>query len=202
MSVLEAMAYGKAVIGSDIGGIPELIVHGETGYLFPPGDHNSLRSRLLELMENPALRHRFGAAGRKRAEEHFSLDRHNAALMQLYSKVIEGSKCEWKVLHPLERKSRSSRSWIYRHLNLSLQLALSDVLHLAEPDASQRRSHARTLEKLPSGFDNLNVSGGEPTLRRDLADLIDVVYPKARITEISSNGEAGTLLPIIKKYPT
>ena len=112
MSVLEAMAYGKPVIGSDIGGIPELIAHGETGYLFPPGDLNSLRSRLLELMENPALRHRFGAAGRKRAEEHFSLDRHNAALMQLYSKVIEGSKLRsGSVLHPLERKSRSSRSW-------------------------------------------------------------------------------------------
>ncbi len=61
---------------------------------------------------------------------------------------------------------------------------------------------AKTLEKLPGGFDNLNVSGGEPTLRRDLADLIDVVYPKARITEISSNGlRPERLLPIIKKYP-
>ena len=92
MSILEAMAYGKPVIGSDIGGIPELVVHGETGLLFPPGDHASLRLRLLELMENSEMRFRFGAAGRKRAEEHFSLERHNAALMQLYLKVIEGSK--------------------------------------------------------------------------------------------------------------
>ncbi len=59
-----------------------------------------------------------------------------------------------------------------------------------------------TLAKLPSGFDNLNVSGGEPTLRTDLAEIIDVVYPKARITEISSNGlHPERLLPIIKKYP-
>jgi MoaA/NifB/PqqE/SkfB family radical SAM enzyme len=59
-----------------------------------------------------------------------------------------------------------------------------------------------TLSKLPGGFDNLNVSGGEPTLRQDLAELIDVVYPKARITEISSNGlRPDRLLPIIKKYP-
>lgn len=59
-----------------------------------------------------------------------------------------------------------------------------------------------TLSKLPSGFDNLNVSGGEPTLRQDLAEMIDVVYPKARITEISSNGlNAERLVPIIKKYP-
>lgn len=59
-----------------------------------------------------------------------------------------------------------------------------------------------TLSKLPGGFDNLNVSGGEPTLRTDLHELIDVVYPKARITEISSNGlHPERLVPIIKKYP-
>jgi len=59
-----------------------------------------------------------------------------------------------------------------------------------------------TLSKLPNGFDNLNVSGGEPSLRRDLGEMIDVVYPKARIMEISSNGLAPEkLVPIIKKYP-
>ena len=59
-----------------------------------------------------------------------------------------------------------------------------------------------TLSKLPGGFDNLNVSGGEPTLRKDLHEIIDEVYPKARVTEISSNGlRAHRLVPIIKKYP-
>jgi MoaA/NifB/PqqE/SkfB family radical SAM enzyme len=59
-----------------------------------------------------------------------------------------------------------------------------------------------TLSKLPSGFDNLNVSGGEPTLRKDLPEIIDVLYPRARIMEISSNGlYPERLLPIIKKYP-
>jgi MoaA/NifB/PqqE/SkfB family radical SAM enzyme len=61
---------------------------------------------------------------------------------------------------------------------------------------------AETLAKLPGGFDNLNLSGGEPTLRRDLSALVDVLYPKARIMEISSNGlNPGKLVPIIKKYP-
>ncbi len=59
-----------------------------------------------------------------------------------------------------------------------------------------------TLSKLPGGFDNLNVSGGEPTLRTDLHEIIDIVYPKARVTEISSNGlHPERLVPIIKKYP-
>ena len=43
-----------------------------------------------------------------------------------------------------------------------------------------------TLSKLPVGFDNLNVSGGEPTLRTDLPELVDLLYPKCRIMEISS----------------
>jgi len=90
MSVLEAMAYGKPVVGSRIGGIPELIVDGETGLLFPPGDQDELREHLLSLMENPARRERLGIAGRRRAEERFSLERHNAALMALYRNVIEG----------------------------------------------------------------------------------------------------------------
>jgi len=59
-----------------------------------------------------------------------------------------------------------------------------------------------TLSKLPTGFDNLNVSGGEPTLRKDLGEIIDLLYPKARVTEISSNGlHPERLVPIIKKHP-
>jgi MoaA/NifB/PqqE/SkfB family radical SAM enzyme len=59
-----------------------------------------------------------------------------------------------------------------------------------------------TLAKLPWGFDNLNVSGGEPTLRKDLGEITEVLYPKARVMEISSNGlHPERLLPIIKKYP-
>jgi len=59
-----------------------------------------------------------------------------------------------------------------------------------------------TLAKLPTGFDNLNISGGEPTLRKDLAELVDLLHPKARIIEISSNGlHPERLLPIIKKHP-
>src|SRR5438874_11984902 len=59
-----------------------------------------------------------------------------------------------------------------------------------------------TLTKVPEGIDNLNVSGGEPTLRKDLHEIMDVLYPKAKVLEISSNGlHAEHLEPIIKKYP-
>lgn len=59
-----------------------------------------------------------------------------------------------------------------------------------------------TLAKLPGGFDNLNISGGEPTLRRDLAEMVELLYPKARILEVSSNGlHPEKLVPIVRKYP-
>lgn len=70
------------------------------------------------------------------------------------------------------------------------------------PTEPKEEVSLETLSKLPGGFDNLNVSGGEPTLRKDLAELIDLVHPKARVTEISSNGlHPERLVPIIKKHP-
>jgi len=59
-----------------------------------------------------------------------------------------------------------------------------------------------TLAKLPKGLGHVNIQGGEPTLRTDLMEIIDTVYPKARVTEISSNGLLpDRLIPIIRKYP-
>jgi glycosyltransferase involved in cell wall biosynthesis len=92
MSVLEAMGYGKAVIASDIGGIPELVVHGETGLLFPPGDRDALTQCLVELNKNAMLQERYGAAGRARIERNFSLTKHNSALLRLYQNVLESRR--------------------------------------------------------------------------------------------------------------
>jgi glycosyltransferase involved in cell wall biosynthesis len=88
MSVLEAMAYGKPVIGTRIGGIPELVADGETGLLFEPGDVVGLQACLEHLMGDARLRQRMGAAGRATAERTFSLDRHNAELLKHYQSVV------------------------------------------------------------------------------------------------------------------
>jgi MoaA/NifB/PqqE/SkfB family radical SAM enzyme len=59
-----------------------------------------------------------------------------------------------------------------------------------------------TLEKLPGGFDHINITGGEPTLRKDLAEICHVLRPKTRILEISTNGLHGNVLvPIVRRYP-
>lgn len=88
MSVLEAMAYGKPVVGSRMGGIPELVADGETGLLFEAGNVQELQEKLTTLMGAPALRQSMGRAARARVEKEFSLERHNAGLMEIYESLV------------------------------------------------------------------------------------------------------------------
>ncbi|KRP85241.1 MULTISPECIES: glycosyltransferase family 4 protein [Bradyrhizobium] len=90
MSVLEAMAQGKAIIATRIGGIPELVNDRETGFLFEPGNVDELRTHLECLMGSGELRAQMGAAGRVRVEKHFSLDKHNAELIAVYRSLLPG----------------------------------------------------------------------------------------------------------------
>ena len=87
MSVLEAMAYGKPVVGSRMGGIPELVEDGVTGQLFESGNAGELGAQLDRLMGDAGLRRRMGDAGRARVEREFSLARHNEGLMDIYRNV-------------------------------------------------------------------------------------------------------------------
>jgi starch synthase len=69
---LEAMACETAVVASRVGGIPEVVAEGETGFLVEPGNADELAVRVNELLAAPQLAARFGEAGRRRAVEHFS----------------------------------------------------------------------------------------------------------------------------------
>lgn len=71
---LEAMACQVPVVGSRIGGLPEVVVDGETGFLLPPEDVRGMADRGVELLTSPALHGRLAAAGRRRAVERFHAD--------------------------------------------------------------------------------------------------------------------------------
>jgi len=73
--ISEAMCFGKPVVGSNIGGIPEQIVDGVNGFLFRPGDHRELAGCIEALIDDPELRRRLGEAGKKIACERFCVDR-------------------------------------------------------------------------------------------------------------------------------
>lgn len=88
MAILEAMAYAKPVIGAKIGGIPELIMDGETGQLFEPGNTVELADRIQQLASNKGRRHEMGQNARARVMNGFSLQKHNAALLQVYQDLL------------------------------------------------------------------------------------------------------------------
>ncbi len=84
MVVLEAMAYGKPVIGSRIGGIPEQIDDGVTGLLFSAGNHRELATKIDFLATDVYLRRRLGVEARKKLEREYSLENHCRQLMSIY----------------------------------------------------------------------------------------------------------------------
>jgi glycosyltransferase involved in cell wall biosynthesis len=87
-ATLEAMASGRPVVGSRVGGIPEMIIDNETGFLIEPGNAGSLAGALRRLIEDSALRVRFGHAGRARAESAFSVPAHAAHVQRVYDEVL------------------------------------------------------------------------------------------------------------------
>jgi glycosyltransferase involved in cell wall biosynthesis len=90
ISLLEAMASGRPAVCTAVGGIPEVLVHGESGYLVPPKDPQQLAARLMSLLSDPQTARRMGRAGRDRVEAEFSLHRSVAAAEQAIEDVVSG----------------------------------------------------------------------------------------------------------------
>lgn len=72
-AIIEAMALGTPVVGSDVGGIPEIIQHEESGLLAPPGDADALARALARLADDPELRERLGKAAERTVRERFDV---------------------------------------------------------------------------------------------------------------------------------
>ena len=85
---LEAMACHTAVVASRVGGIPEVVVDGETGLLVPPEDPDALARAINELVADPARAQRMGEAGRVRAVEEFGWDRVAEKTAELYRTLV------------------------------------------------------------------------------------------------------------------
>lgn len=88
MAILEAMASGKAVIGSRIGGIPELVDDGKTGLTFKPGDFQELAQKINTLINNPNCAATMGKAARKKAEELFDQETHCQRIISIYKSLV------------------------------------------------------------------------------------------------------------------
>ena len=92
LSVLEAMAAGKPVIASRIGGTDEAVVHGETGLLVPPGDPAALAAAIRGLLADPATARAYGERGRDRVAREFSADRMVERVSAFYDELLAGDQ--------------------------------------------------------------------------------------------------------------
>lgn len=87
LSLMEAMAMGRALVATRTGGTAEIVQDGVTGLLFEPGDASALARHVIALLGDPARRRGMGAAGRARVEREFSEARHVAAMLDLYARA-------------------------------------------------------------------------------------------------------------------
>src|SRR5213078_762420 len=85
--ILEAMARGRPVVATPVGGTPELVVDGETGLLVPPRDPAALAAALQRVLEDRDLADRLGEAGRRRVSERFTLEGMTRRMLELYDEV-------------------------------------------------------------------------------------------------------------------
>lgn len=93
LTPLEAMACGRPVIGSTVGGLTYSILDGRTGYLVPPRDPEALATRLLDVLTDRVRAERMGAAALARARDEFTWERVAERTSRLYERVLRG----WRV---------------------------------------------------------------------------------------------------------
>ena len=86
--VVEAMACAKPVVGTQAGGIPEIITHGQDGFLFPVRDAHRLAELLLDLVRQPELRQRLGVAARQTVLDRFTIQRQVRDHEALYEELV------------------------------------------------------------------------------------------------------------------
>jgi N-acetyl-alpha-D-glucosaminyl L-malate synthase BshA len=88
LSALEAMASGVPVVGSDAGGLPEVVRHAETGFLLPVGDIEGMAARAVEILKDEEHQRCLGQAGRRRAAALFSADRVVTQYEKYYERIL------------------------------------------------------------------------------------------------------------------
>ena len=84
--ILESMAAGLPVVATCVGGNPEVIVHGENGWLVPPKNPQKLALKILDLLQNPEKAKKWGEAGRHHVQMHFSDKKMLEEYIKLYQK--------------------------------------------------------------------------------------------------------------------
>jgi starch synthase len=88
LTCIEAMASGTPVVASRLGGVPEVVEDGVTGFLIEPGNVEALRERLTQVLRDPLLAERLGRSARARFLEDFTWEACAARCLSAYSELV------------------------------------------------------------------------------------------------------------------
>jgi glycosyltransferase involved in cell wall biosynthesis len=91
-SILEYMAAARPVVSTDVGGAREAVVHGETGYIVPPGDDKQMAEHIVSLLRAPEQARAMGEAGKRVVNEKFSCSKQLQTVESLYGELLGVSK--------------------------------------------------------------------------------------------------------------
>lgn len=86
-ALLEAMAAGRPIVATKVGGVPEIVEDGSSGLLVEPDDPEGMASAILRLLESPRLARLLGEGARRRAEERFSLEAHVEGVLRVLRRL-------------------------------------------------------------------------------------------------------------------
>jgi glycosyltransferase involved in cell wall biosynthesis len=89
VSAIEALAAGRPVVATRVGGVPDVVTDGVDGFLVEPGDTDAAAERLATLARDPALRARLGDAGSANARERYSVERLVDDVDRLYRELLK-----------------------------------------------------------------------------------------------------------------
>lgn len=89
MAILEAMAAGLPTVATDVGGNPEVIINGKTGWLVPPRDEQALAAKVLQVLSDPARRRAMGEAARQYLQREFTEEQMVARVAALYQRLLQ-----------------------------------------------------------------------------------------------------------------
>jgi glycosyltransferase involved in cell wall biosynthesis len=98
VSLLEAAAFGRPMVATDVPGCREIARHDVNGFLVPPDDPSALAGALAVLARDPALRAKFGAAGRRMAETEFSSAQIGEQVVALYDGLLKRNAALWPAM--------------------------------------------------------------------------------------------------------
>ncbi len=172
--ILEAMASARPVVSTEIAGVPEQIVHGETGYICGPGDTEELAGSLEALLKSRELREQFGAAGQRRLQAEFNVD---LTVKELSSRFEEAVKPDTKPARRLADLAVLLQEWptTERHeaelnqLSEAFPAFRAYVVHTGGTPPSDWRTTLPHCDFLPDSM----VVEGEWQMQKELRHRID-----------------------------